>query len=180
LAPEEIRDQAQISAAFQECDPEALKETASLVKDVLAQVRTLEDTLTRQVGVSKAASFGALTGALKTISKFLDARLAERGLGMEEAGGEEEAAAEGATAAVGGAPAARGGVPGDIASRDDVIRVLDRICAYYDRCEPSSPVPILLKRARRLVPMGFLDIVRDLAPGGVDQVELIRGTDASA
>lgn len=53
--------------------------------------------------------------------------------------------------------------PGTIASRDDVIATLDLVCAYYSAAEPSSPVPLLLRRAQRLVPLDFLAIVRDLA-----------------
>ena len=59
----------------------------------------------------------------------------------------------------------RGAAPSQIASRDDVVRAIDRICDYYSRYEPSSPVPLLLKRARRLATGSFVDIVRDLAPG---------------
>ena len=49
------------------------------------------------------------------------------------------------------------------------------ICAYYERNEPSSPVPILLKRARRLSAMSFMEIVRDLTPAGTAELEVIRG-----
>lgn len=53
-----------------------------------------------------------------------------------------------------------------ISSREDVIDLLNRICRFYERQEPGSPVPLLLKRARRLVNMSFMDIVQDLAPDG--------------
>ena len=36
--------------------------------------------------------------------------------------------------------------------------------------EPSSPVPLLLQRAKRLFAKDFLEILRDLTPGGVDFV----------
>jgi type VI secretion system protein ImpA len=58
-----------------------------------------------------------------------------------------------------------------------VVRTLDRICGYYARNEPSSPIPLLLRRARRLVTMDFVDIVRDLAPDALAQVEALRGTE---
>ncbi|MBE0617668.1 MAG: hypothetical protein IH608_07060 [Proteobacteria bacterium] len=60
-------------------------------------------------------------------------------------------------------------------SREDVVHLLDKVCDYFRRNEPSSPVPLLLERAKRLVSKSFLEIVRDLAPDGVAQVELIRG-----
>jgi predicted component of type VI protein secretion system len=50
-----------------------------------------------------------------------------------------------------------------------------RICDYYQRHEPSSPVPLLLRRCKRLVSASFLEIVCDIAPDGVSQVEMWRG-----
>ncbi len=48
--------------------------------------------------------------------------------------------------------------------------------AYYFRMnEPSSPMPMLLQRAKRLVTMDFMEILRDLTPGGVPQAEVIAG-----
>lgn len=64
---------------------------------------------------------------------------------------------------------------GEIARREDVIMMLERICAYYARLEPSSPVPLLLQRAKRLVTMDFLEIVRDLADQGLAQVGTVAG-----
>ena len=64
---------------------------------------------------------------------------------------------------------------GEIASREDAIRMLDKICEYFDRHEPSSPVPFLLKRAKTLVVKDFMAILLDLAPGGAEQANLIFG-----
>ena len=66
-------------------------------------------------------------------------------------------------------------VVGEIANREDVIRTLDKICEYYNRYEPSSPVPFMLKRAKKLVRMDFMEILRDITPGGTDQADLIFG-----
>ena len=57
------------------------------------------------------------------------------------------------------------------------MRALDEIIRYFERAEPSSPVPLLLRRAQRLVDKNFLDILRDLAPDGVQQAELFRGSE---
>ena len=61
-------------------------------------------------------------------------------------------------------------------SADDVRQMLDRLCEYYQRNEPSSPVPLLLRRARRLVGLGFADLMRDLSPDAIPQIEKISGT----
>jgi type VI secretion system protein ImpA len=56
-----------------------------------------------------------------------------------------------------------------------VVRAIDRICDYYSRNEPSSPVPLLLLRARRLATGSFVDIVRDLAPDALAEIEKVCG-----
>ena len=70
-------------------------------------------------------------------------------------------------------PEHAGGAPHGINNHQDVIRQLDVICAYYERHEPGSPVPLLLKRARDLVDKSFLEIVEDLAPDSVNQIKHI-------
>ena len=64
---------------------------------------------------------------------------------------------------------------GTVRSRDDVLLLLDRICLYYTNHEPSSPVPLILNRTKRLVTMSFLDILKDLTPGGVQEFGVIAG-----
>ena len=58
-----------------------------------------------------------------------------------------------------------------------MIRMLDAICEFYERNEPASPVPLLMRRARRLVHMDFLAIIRDLVPDAARQVEELMGTE---
>jgi type VI secretion system protein ImpA len=66
-------------------------------------------------------------------------------------------------------------VGGGINSPTDVQNALDRIIGYYERCEPSSPLPLLLLRAKKLVNADFLTIVRNMAPSGIENVNLIGG-----
>lgn len=67
---------------------------------------------------------------------------------------------------------------GEIRSHEDVIQALQRICQFYERHERISPVPLLLQRAMRLVPMSFLDVVGDLLPGQVSEIEKLAGVNA--
>jgi type VI secretion system protein ImpA len=66
-------------------------------------------------------------------------------------------------------------ISGEIANRADVERVLDKLIGYYEQHEPSSPLPMLLLRAKRLVAKSFMEILADLAPDGIQQASLIRG-----
>jgi type VI secretion system protein ImpA len=76
-------------------------------------------------------------------------------------------------------PVARPDVPVvrsvSVNSRGDVVRALDLVLDYYRENEPSSPVPLLVARAKRLVPLSFIDAIKDLAPGGLKDLQLVAG-----
>jgi type VI secretion system protein ImpA len=80
-----------------------------------------------------------------------------------------------------GAPAASGGggggpsagFSGGISSRRDVERAIDAICSYYERNEPGSPVPFVLRRAREWISLDFMAVLEDIAPGGIDEAAKI-------
>jgi type VI secretion system protein ImpA len=95
--------------------------------------------------------------------------------------GADAAAADGEQATDTGASASFGGAfaSGPIRSRDDASRALDAVCAYLERSEPSNPAPLLIRRAQRLMTMGFLDIMRELAPDALPAVEHIAGSPPS-
>jgi type VI secretion system protein ImpA len=106
-------------------------------------------------------------------------QLSRRGVG--EAAPPVDVAA-GAESPAGGEPASSGAAPapappGEIHSREDVIRALDKACEYYNRHEPSSPIPLLLQRAKRLVSKSFMEIVKDLTPDGLTQIQNLSGVE---
>lgn len=74
-----------------------------------------------------------------------------------------------------GVPARAGASSGEIRNRDDALRLLDRVCDYLERHEPTNPAPLLIRRAKRLMVMNFVDIIRDIAPESMNQVETITG-----
>lgn len=66
-------------------------------------------------------------------------------------------------------------LPDRISSRDDVVKCLDLVVAFYDRTEPSSPIPHLARRVRRMVHMDFVELMEDLAPSGLKEFRLLAG-----
>lgn len=60
-------------------------------------------------------------------------------------------------------------------SREDVVMALDAITAYYSRYEPSSPIPMLVQRVRRLTGKDFLEIMAELAPSSVSDMRALAG-----
>ena len=170
---EELPTQSRLDAAFQDADLEVLQATTEAAADARDRVERIEAALTDLVGVTQAPDMSDLTGVLKEIRQVLTEQLQRRGVssaGETEGQGESEDGAASGAATMG-----QRLVVGDIASREDVIRMLDKICDYFSRYEPSSPVPFLLKRAKNLVTKDFMEIMLDLAPGGTEQANLIFG-----
>ncbi|GAA4113722.1 type VI secretion system protein TssA [Aminobacter aganoensis] len=66
-------------------------------------------------------------------------------------------------------------LPERLTSRDDVVKCLDLVVAFYDRTEPSSPIPHLARRVRRMVHMDFVELMEDLAPSGLKEFRLLAG-----
>jgi len=159
-----------IDGAFDSIEAEALTATTASAKSALDDVGTIETLVTEKVGGSRAVSLGKLTSMLATAHKLLAGALARRG-------GADAASTDGGGASVteGGAAPRRSGMPGQVNSREDVVKALEQIIAYYERQEPSSPLPIVMKRAKRLVTMSFLEIMKDVAPDAMPQAALLRG-----
>jgi len=63
----------------------------------------------------------------------------------------------------------------EVTNRADALRLLDLVCRYYQRYEPASPLSMLIERAAGLAEKNFLDIVRELAPDGLAQVQNVVG-----
>lgn len=168
-------------AVFREVAPEELLASAEGARAALDLAAAIERALTERVGAGNAIDLSPLRAALKPCVQLLDERLARRGLGAAapaegEADGpaDEESGASAQGRTLDGGPAF---VAGRLTTRNDVLKALDAVCDYYTRHEPSSPVPILLERARRLVTMNFIDIMRNIAPDSLTQIDVLRGPD---
>ena len=160
-----------IDKALADVGDDALAAAVERLTRALDSVVNIETLLVRQVGSSQALNLDALTKPLKRGRDFLAQRAGARAPDAAEVG--DETASEGGGAAPG---AARGApISGAIANRGDVVRMLDKLLEYYHQHEPSSPLPLLLERAKRLVPKNFMEIMADLAPDGMPQLKMIKG-----
>lgn len=65
--------------------------------------------------------------------------------------------------------------PMALRSRHDALLALESVCRYLERTEPSHPAPLLLRRAQRLMHMNFREIVRDMAPAALPQLDALTG-----
>lgn len=158
---------ADIEAGCLDCPEEQLAEAARATTAAMEHARAIDAILTDRVGTA-GPDLKPLLGEIHELKKFLDAEVAKR---MPAAAAEAPADEEGT--APGAAPARAAG--SRIETPQDVIRRLDEICDYYARQEPSSPIPHLLRRAQRLVGMNFVDLMKELAPGGLSEFKVITG-----
>ncbi len=170
-----------IEAAFQEVELDALQATANAIGQSRERLARIESRLLEQVGVGAAPDMTELAQLIQSAQKAIAAPLARR-TGLPAASEDMLAgAAPGQMAGTAGAdPPTSPATLNAINHRADVIRALDLLCDYYRRQEPSSPVPLLLNRAKRLVSKDFLEILQDLAPDGLAQARAMRGSDPDA
>ncbi len=168
---DEVPDRARLDSAVAAATPDDLQrglEAARRCEAAASGIQNLVD--------EKAPGFGPdlkmLRGDLAEIVRLYEECVTQRSGGQAIGDGGDAMSGGG-----GGGESGGGGVGGPIRSRDDVIRTLDAVCAYYAQREPSSPVPILLNRAKRLVNMTFLDIIRDMTPSGVNEAQMYAGQD---
>lgn len=76
--------------------------------------------------------------------------------------------------------ASPGGRIGRLQSRNDAVNQLLEVAEFLERTEPTNPAPLLIRRAIRLMQMGFIDIMRELSPESIGQIENITGPQPDA
>jgi len=142
----------------------ALAETLS---QGLAAAEAIAKTIDEHLGVGTGPDFDPLKKLLKVV-----ALAGRRASGTADAPDATPGAAHDAPA---DARRSTVSAPGTIASREDAVTALERVCDWLERNEPSNPAPLLIRRAQRLMSKNFLEIIRDLMPEGLDSVEKLAG-----
>ncbi|WP_155296087.1 type VI secretion system protein TssA [Pseudomonas gelidaquae] len=171
--PDEQLGSQQLNAAFLDSDPEQLQATRNAVSAARAACEAIEQQVSDQVGSAQGVDLSLLKQPLKQALQVLNQFVPNSDTSSEPEAVSDDNAPSVEYAAAPAAPRPTG----DIANRDDVLRSLDKILAYYTRHEPSSPLPVLLNRAKNLVHADFAAIVRNLIPDGMSQFENLRGPD---
>lgn len=161
----------QLGAAFQDCEGEQLESCRTALNDAQGALLAIESEANERVGSERGADLGAIKQLLRHAVQIVAEHAPQPGVASPVAAAGERVDVAMSTPAVDAPPR----VAGEIGNRDDVLRSLDRILSYYARHEPSSPVPVLLSRAKSLVSADFATIVRNLIPDGFSQFEKLRG-----
>ena len=166
-----IKSIAEIKGMFAASSSEEIDLNRAALAEALSCVKLIDAALTRVVGPEYCRSWSSLIETLEDIQL----RLGRYAPATDASTHPESDSA--VSVAAGSGQKSRSGLPtaAGIQSRDDVLRALETICAYYHRAEPSSPVPLLLQRAKRLVNKDFMDLVKDLTPDAVAALQIIVG-----
>lgn len=170
LAPgpdEPPRDASQLDALLAALETENLQAIAGQVTAALDNFRAIEATMREHGGSEAAPDFTAPLQLLARTKILLDGQLATR-LPADAANAGADGAAEGVRPA--GIRA-----PGAIGTRDDAMKTLDAVAAFFRANEPSSPVPLFIERAKRLVGKDFLAVLEDVIPDSVAQAKSVGG-----
>lgn len=161
-----VPDLNMLDGAFADTSVEDLQSVLKAAEEGVEHITAIDHFLDEKVGVGAAPDLKAFETALRDIAKAVQAYVVARTGGVAASEGEPSGGGDAAPSRTGGGP-----LSGEIGSPNDVILALDKICRYYERSELSSPVPLMLKAAKRLVSKSFLDIARIMPPDAIRTVE---------
>lgn len=147
---------------------------ATQPRQALDALKALASLVNERAGAEAAPDFKPLQSLLFQLVEVMPAGAAPAGeeAAGTEADGDGEAAAPGAAA-----PARTKGLSGTVASREDALRAIDMVCEFLERTEPTSPAPMLLRRARKMINRNFLQLMKELAPDALAEVARVMGVD---
>lgn len=161
-------DESQLHALLTASELEELRTLSTQLDQAVQSLKSIESAMRDQGGSEAAPEFESLAVPLSRTLKLVNDHLATRAPAADEAAG--AAAGNGAAVAGGGAVAV-----GAIRSRDDATRALDAVASFFRTNEPSSPIPLLLERAKRLVAKDFLEVLAELAPEALAPAKAASG-----
>jgi type VI secretion system protein ImpA len=183
--------EATIRGAFTDADRGRLADLRAALASAIADTVAIPAAFDEQAGYGTGPDLSELTKILREMSRYIDryapaAEVPAEDEPAEDAPGEDaavdaetDAPPDGDAEEAAPRPGKRRGVSaaslGPVTTRADAVRLLDLAIAYYERYEPSSPLPLLIGRARRMADKNFLDILRDMAPEGVDSAQRLFG-----
>ncbi|MEO5688473.1 MAG: type VI secretion system protein TssA [Burkholderiaceae bacterium] len=160
-----------LAAAWKTGDPASNQEKRDGIAIGLAAIQAITKLFVDHSG--QRPTLDLLLQTLRRVGEFYTAQDAE--VAAEAgAGGDGE---EGDADEVGGGGNASGKTPrsGGLASRADAVRILQQVATFLRKAEPSSPAPMFVDRAIKLLQMDFTAIVKELMPDSKDRIEMLGG-----
>ena len=139
----------------------------------LAAARKLAALLDDKAGSAQAVDLKPLIATLTALAQFVPDDRGHAPAASEEAP-RQDARPTDAPQEVSMPPNA------EIRSRQDALAMLDKVVRYLEANEPTSPVPLLLRRSMRFMGMNFIDLVKEIAPESLEKVNMVTGPGGTA
>ncbi len=156
-----------IDAAFQDTVTDELQATSRATEEAIEHLTAITAVFSKRASQGQTPDVSGSQAVLGNIHKCVRGYLAKRGHGITED--------EGAVATGGGEEKGGISLTGEIRSSREAVLAIEKACRYFERHEPSSPVPMLLRRAQRLVSKSFLEVIEDVCPDAMNRIETIGG-----
>ena len=157
-------DSAAIAGAFAAMPIDDLRALVAKTTEAGAALEAIEQKMQTSAGVEASPTLDSIKAQFAAMNVALKTRLASH---PDAVAGDQGGADASAGAAVAGV--------GPIRTRQDAIRALDAVADFFRRSEPSSPVPLVVDRAKRLVAKDFLEVLAELAPTGLSEAKSAGG-----
>ena len=160
-----------LAAAWKTGDPVANQEKRDGIAIGIAAIQSIVKLFNDHSG--QRPGFDLLQQTLKRVGEFYAEQDAQAAAEAGDAAGD---GGEGSDE-VGGASGGAGKTPrsGGLASRADAVRILQQVATFLRKSEPSSPAPMFVDRAVKLLQMDFNAIVKELMPDSKDRIEMLGG-----
>ena len=147
---------------------ESIQQSVTAARDAVARI----EAKFRDLGGPEAApDFNALSTLLLRMQRLLRESVAARPDALADTSGDALMQKEGSGEGAVGAAA----ISGSIKSRQEALRALDAVANFFRQTEPSSPVPLFVERAKRLVSKTFLEALTEIIPDAVPQAKAASG-----
>lgn len=176
-------NQKKVDAIVESCDRDELHRWSEAVSESLELLRKIEEGFANQVGTINSPEFDPLRKELDSISKLYRGWASQIGPPPpqqpdqpQDTATEETSSNSTATPRQMQTVAFGSGSPNN---REEVLIALDKMLDWFEKNEPSSPIPMLLRRAKRLSRMSFLEVLRDISPDGLSQAILVGGQEST-
>ncbi len=166
---EDKPDATLVRRAFEEdLDLDTLINRRNGFRSMARALARIKAAFVEHVGLVEAVDFPRLAPLVEAIRALLDSYVVLR----NPAAGDAPPAA---AADLGDETAAPSAAQGNVVRFSDAAAALDAVAAYYARFEPSNPALLLVRQAAQLIGKSFLDVIRVLVPGHVEEAALQIG-----
>jgi type VI secretion system protein ImpA len=162
----EPRQESEITAALMGADAAKVLQLNETIAKAERALASIQDCARTHAGAAAVPDFDRLVAQLARIQKLITPRIPAAAASNREV---EPALGSNAGA---GSPA----FVGVVQSRQQAVQALEAVAVYFRGAEPSSPIPLLLERAKRWAAMDFLQVLADIAPDALDQARRATGS----